>query len=78
MVDIRERLPFRLSFRVKSSATSYTDLYNAYDVAIGGIPFLLKVTPDTPLVRQTAPFRKEQLDTSAEPGEQTLTGWWLR
>lgn len=78
MSQIKQRLPFRIAFRSKPSSASYTDYYNAYDVAIGGIPFLLKITPDTPLLRQTAPFRKEQLDTSAEPGEQTLTGWWLR
>lgn len=76
--QISKRLPFRLSFRAKSSAASYTDFYNAYDIAIGGIPFLLKCEDATPVIRATAPFRKDQLDTSAEPGEQTLTGWWLR
>ena len=26
----------------------------------------------------TAQYRKQQIDQSREPGEQTLTGWWLR
>jgi len=29
-------------------------------------------------VRQTAPFRKDQFDNGTEPGEQSLTGWWIR
>jgi hypothetical protein len=33
---------------------------------------------ETPYRRQTAPYRKEQVDQSAEPGEQSLSGWWLR
>lgn len=28
--------------------------------------------------RATAPFRKEQLDTSQRAGDQSLTGWWTR
>ena len=29
-------------------------------------------------MRQTAPFKKEQFDNQSEPGEQSLTGWWIR
>ncbi len=29
-------------------------------------------------MRQTAPFRKDQFDNGTEPGEQSLTGWWIR
>lgn len=49
-----------------------------YNVALGGMPFISKITDENISVRQTAPFRKEQFDSTAEPGEQTLTGWWLR
>ena len=49
-----------------------------YNVAIGGMPFIYKITDEKEAVRQTAPFRKEQFDNTAEPGEQTLTGWWIR
>jgi hypothetical protein len=50
----------------------------AYDVAIGGMPFIYAISDQHPYVRQTAPYRKEQYDNQTEPGEQSLTGWWLR
>lgn len=76
--EVRKQLPFQIAFKTSSGTSSYEDLYNAYDVAIAGIPFNLKIDENNPLVRSTAQFKKQQLDTSAEPGEQTLTGWWLR
>jgi hypothetical protein len=50
----------------------------SYDVAVGGLPFIYAINDSRPYVRQTAPFRKDQFDNGAEPGEQSLTGWWLR
>ena len=50
----------------------------AYDVAIGGMPFIYAISDQRPYLRQTAPYRKEQFDNQTEPGEQSLTGWWLR
>ena len=50
----------------------------AYDTAIGGMPFIYAITDARPYIRQTAPFRKEQFDNQTEPGEQSLTGWWIR
>lgn len=50
----------------------------AYDVAIGGMPFIYAINDANPYIRQTAPYRKEQFDNQTEPGEQTLTGWWIR
>jgi hypothetical protein len=50
----------------------------SYDVALGGLPFFYAINDARPYIRQTAPFRKEQFDNQAEPGEQSLTGWWLR
>lgn len=50
----------------------------AYDVAVGGLPFIYAIGDARPYTRQTAPFRKDQFDNGAEPGEQSLTGWWLR
>ena len=49
-----------------------------YDIAIGGVPFLLDATDQHPYERSTAPFRKNQFDTQRDPGEQSITGWWLR
>jgi len=50
----------------------------AYDIAIAGIPFFLAIKDERPYERATAPFRKEQFDSQTNPGEQSLTGWWLR
>lgn len=59
-----------------SSIWQNTDI--AYDVAIGGMPFIYAISDQNPYIRQTAPYRKEQFDNQTEPGEQSLTGWWLR
>lgn len=50
----------------------------AYDVALGGLPFFYAINDARPYIRQTAPFRKDQFDNQTEPGEQSLTGWWIR
>ncbi len=50
----------------------------AYDVAIGGMPFIYAISDSRPYIRQTAAYRKEQFDNQTEPGEQSLTGWWIR
>ena len=42
------------------------------------MPFISAISDKDESVRQTAPFRKEQFDNGQEPGEQSLTGWWLR
>lgn len=49
-----------------------------YDVAVNDLTFRLLVTDDTPYERATAQFRKDQLDDSPNPGDQSLTGWWTR
>jgi len=55
------------------------DLTNvAYDVSFNSVPFILKVDNQNPYRRETAPYKKEQFDNSKEPGEQSLTGWWVR
>ncbi len=59
-----------------SSIWQNTDV--AYDVAVGGMPFIYAISDARPYIRQTAPFRKEQFDNQTEPGEQSLTGWWIR
>ena len=74
--DITEGIPYVLSNPV--GATNYSSTGEAYDVAIAGLPFFLLNSDDSPYRRVTAQYRKQQLDQSREPGEQTLTGWWLR
>lgn len=56
----------------------YTPSGYAYNYAIASLPFLSAASKDNPIVRSTAPFRKQQFDSSTEPGEQSLDGWWIR
>jgi hypothetical protein len=74
--DITEGLVYTLSN--PAGSTNYSATGEAYDVAIGGLPFFLLNSDDSPYRRVTAQYRKQQIDQSREPGEQTLTGWWLR
>ena len=63
---------------IVSSTSTWQNTTESYDVAVGGLPFFYAINDERPYIRQTAPFNKEQQDTSTEPGEQSLTGWWLR
>ena len=63
---------------VVSDASIWQNTDIAYDVAVGGMPFIYAINDSRPYIRQTAPFRKEQFDNGSEPGEQSLTGWWIR
>jgi len=74
--DITEGLPYTLSN--PAGATNYSATGEAYDIAIAGLPFFLLNSDEAPYRRVTAQYRKQQIDQSREPGEQTLTGWWLR
>jgi hypothetical protein len=63
---------------VVASTAIWQNTDMSYDVALGGLPFIYAINDSRPYVRQTAPFRKDQFDNGAEPGEQSLTGWWIR
>lgn len=81
-------LPSRIPRRLGGSATAaptstaasnvYTDTGVNYDVAIGGLPFRLATDQNHPDVRRTAQYRKQQVDQSQEPGEQTIVQWWVK
>ena len=74
--DITEGLSYVLSN--PAGATNFTSTGEAYDIAIAGLPFFISPLDESPYRRVTAQYRKQQIDQSREPGEQTLTGWWLR
>ena len=74
--DVTNAIPYPLSNPTGSQSYAATGI--AYDVAFGGIPFFLTTGDENPYRRVTAQYRKQQVDMSREPGEQTLTGWWLR
>jgi hypothetical protein len=51
----------------------------AFDVAVGGLPFLYNITDTIPYRRSTARWKYERVDQAREPGEQTLdSGLWVR
>ena len=74
--DITEGIPYVLSN--PQGSAQYQSSTEAYDIAINGLPFFINAGDDTPYRRVTAQYRKQQIDQTREPGEQTLTGWWLR
>ena len=74
--DITEGIPYVLSN--PAGSTAYTLNGPAYDVAFSGLPFFLAASDEQPYRRVTAQYRKQQIDQTREPGEQTLTGWWVR
>lgn len=77
MSGLLSRVVTRLS-AYPSAAGTYTNTDVHYDFAVAGMPFLAAPDEDRPLERATAEYRKDQFDSSSEPGEQSLATWWLR
>jgi hypothetical protein len=74
--DITEDVPIDLAVVSTEAVFELTD--TAYDIVIDDLPFIVSVNNQNPYRRETAPYKKDQFDNSPEPGEQSLTGWWLR
>lgn len=75
--DITEE--FQVDISNESTASVATQNSGiSYDIAFNGQGFFDASNQQNPYRRQTAQYKKDQNDNSAEPGEQTLTGWWLR
>ena len=74
--DITEDFQYDLTY--VNDGTNFTPTDVAYDVSLADIPFILKIDNQNPYRRETAQYKKEQFDNSVEPGEQSLTGWWVR
>ena len=74
--DVTEPIPYTLSN--PAGSTSYTPTGPSYEVAFSALPFFLANSDEQPYRRVTAQYRKQQIDQTREPGEQTLTGWWVR
>lgn len=51
---------------------------NDYDFQINSLKFRVATSDKYPYTRSTAPFRKEQFDSARTPGDQSLSGWWVR
>ena len=78
LTDGRSTRSIAVDVGVVSSTSLWQNTDVAYDVAVGGLPFIYAISDARPYLRQTAPFRKDQFDNGTEPGEQSLTGWWIR
>lgn len=78
MTDIIAALPMAISDFGDSSGGSYSLEDYRYDYALGGVPFLSATRDAWPYTEGMAEIRKQQFDSFAEPGEQSLYGWWLR
>ena len=78
LTDGRAERSIAVDVGVVSSTSIWQNTDIAYDIAIGGLPFILATNNERPYGRKTAPFKKEQFDSTTEPGEQSLTGWWIR
>src|SRR5512139_1822324 len=74
--DITESLPAVLSAREVS--VSDENRGYLYDVLLSGVGFVLAVSSNQQYKRSSSPVQKQQIDTSAEAGEQTLDGMWTR
>lgn len=76
-MDIVRRIPWELTSRTVGGA-NYQLGTDSFDIAIGGIPFLLGTSDQRPYLREIENSRKDMFDNFAEPGEYSLTDWWLR
>ena len=74
--DITEEFQVDLTTQAESSTPVNSSVL--YDISFNDLGFFINNTPDNPIRRQTANIRKDQQDSSNEPGEQSLSGWWLR
>lgn len=74
--DITEE--FQLNLSLTPTVNTFELTNTAYDVVIDSLPFIAKVSKEIPYRRETAQYKKDQFDSAVEPGEQSLSGWWLR
>jgi len=79
-MDIVHHIPFQISNFLPGTPNSggYALANYRFDYALGGIPFLSATRDQWPYTEGMAEIRKQQFDNSAEPGEQSIYGWWLR
>lgn len=75
--DITEDFAYDLAVSPEvSSNYQLSDV--AFDIAVNNMPFFIAATDEQPYRRESAPSKREQIDQTTEPGEQSFTGWWFR
>jgi hypothetical protein len=75
--DITEDFVYDLSL-TQGAVTNYQLSDVSFDIAINNMPFFIASTDEQPYRRESAPYKREQIDQTVEPGEQSFTGWWFR
>lgn len=78
MAQVVHKIPYELNGQGVNAGSRYLLGDNQYDYAIAGIPFLSAINDQRAYTERMAEIRKDQFDSFAEPGEQSLYGWWLR
>lgn len=77
-MEVVHKIPYQLSSLSGSASQQYVLQDYAYDYALAGIPFLSGTQDNRAYTERMVEIRKQQFDNFAEPGEQSLDGWWLR
>ena len=62
ITDGRSTRSIAVDVGVVSTSALWQNTAEAYDVAIGGQPFIYAINDQRPYLRQTAPFRKDQFE----------------
>lgn len=75
-LDITESIPSLLSSRESTSASIANGVL--WDYTIGGVGFMRWAGDQVSYRRRSIPVQKNQFDSSGDPGEQSLDGFWLR
>jgi len=72
--DVTESLPHVLGSALESAYPADA----GWDVSFGQLGFRLASSDRAPYQRGPEQVRKQQIDTSDAPGEQSLSSWWVR
>jgi hypothetical protein len=78
LTDITDTPLLDIGVAYSASLTQFSLGAFAYEWAIAGQPFLGVASDEFPMSRGFTASNKEQFDNQRDPGEQSLTGWWLR
>lgn len=76
-IDISQDPVFGIGYS-SSVGDIWTNSGFKYEWALAGKPFLSVASDEYQMIRSFVQVNKQQFDNKDDPGEQTLTGWWLR
>lgn len=73
-----QRITYKVSGRTSSSSGLFVPSTYTYDYALGGQPLVSATTDQRPDTEKLADQKKQQFENYKDPGEYSLTQWWLR